>query len=140
MLPLRARFLAHEEATAAGVAAAVTGKLHAARSGGGRQQPSLFQLYKWATRVAPKSNSTAYLALWLGYARQQGCAHGILPCTEHGPGGVNLHQCRPQTTCSRICPHEPQPGGCQPARQPPGLGSCKQPESSMTLACMCLLA
>lgn len=74
-LPIRARFLAHEEAAAAAAAAAVTGDLHAAKSGGARQ-PSLFQLYKWATRVAPKSNSPAYLALWLGYARQQGCAHG----------------------------------------------------------------
>lgn len=35
---------------------------------------SLFQLYRLATRMAPKSNETPYLHLWLGYARHQGCA------------------------------------------------------------------
>ena len=37
---------------------------------------SLFQLYKLATRVAPKSNDRAYLQLWLGYARHQGWEPG----------------------------------------------------------------
>jgi hypothetical protein len=68
----RARFLAHEEAAAAGAATLMTGELHVGARSGGRPAVSLFQLYKWATRVAPKSNDPAYLALWLGYARHQG--------------------------------------------------------------------
>jgi len=38
----------------------------------GQRAVSLFQLYKLATRMAPKSNERAYLQLWLGYARHQG--------------------------------------------------------------------
>ena len=50
----------------------------------GQRTVSLFQLYKLATRVAPKSNDQAYLQLWLGYARHQGWespALTRLPCT-----------------------------------------------------------
>ncbi len=38
----------------------------------GQRAVSLFQLYKLATRMVPKSNERAYLQLWLGYARHQG--------------------------------------------------------------------
>ena len=40
----------------------------------GQRAVSLFQLYKVATRLAAKSNEPAYLQLWLGYARHQGCS------------------------------------------------------------------
>ena len=71
----RWRFLAHEEAALAGGDVAMTGELSERGGAGaraGRPRVSLFQLYKWATRVCPKSNGQAYLHLWLGYARQQG--------------------------------------------------------------------
>lgn len=62
-------FLANEEAALAGAGANVTVELGAKM---GRQAITLFQLYKWATRVLPKRNSDSYLQLWLGYARHQG--------------------------------------------------------------------
>ena len=40
----------------------------------GQRAVSLFQLHKLATRLAAKSNAPAYLQLWLGYARHQGCS------------------------------------------------------------------
>lgn len=67
----RWEFLANEEAALAGAGANVTLELTVAAKTG-TQAVSLFQLYKWATRVVPKRNSAAYLQLWLGYARHQG--------------------------------------------------------------------
>jgi len=67
----RWEFLANEEAALAGAGANVTMELTVGAKMGA-QAVSLFQLYKWATRVVPKRNSTAYLQLWLGYARHQG--------------------------------------------------------------------
>ncbi|BDA45731.1 probable dual specificity protein kinase Ttk at C-terminar half [Coccomyxa sp. Obi] len=64
-------FLSNEEAALAGAGANVTLELNVGAKTG-RQAISLFQLYKWATRVLPKSTSEEYLLLWLGYARHQG--------------------------------------------------------------------
>ncbi len=64
-------FLSNEEAALAGAGANVTVELTLGAKTG-RQAISLFQLYKWATRVLPKSTSKEYLLLWLGYARHQG--------------------------------------------------------------------
>ena len=64
-------FLAHEEQALAGSQVSTTLELPAGARPGQRTV-SLFQLYKLATRVAPKSNDRAYLQLWLGYARHQG--------------------------------------------------------------------
>lgn len=76
-------FLSHEEQALAGSQVSTTLELPtSARLG--QRTVSLFQLYKLATRVAPKSNDRAYLQLWLGYARHQGWespALTRLPCT-----------------------------------------------------------
>jgi hypothetical protein len=68
---LRRKFLENEEAALAGVGATVTAELSMVAKMG-RQPVTLFQLYKWATRIVPKRNIEAYLQLWLGYARHQG--------------------------------------------------------------------
>ena len=93
----RARLLAHEEAAAAGAAPPMTGELHGGGSAtsGARPAVSLFQLYKWATRVAPKSNGPAYLALWLGYARHQGCAVAAPSCMPLPAAAGALHSVVP---------------------------------------------
>ena len=64
-------FLSHEEQALTGSQVSTTLELPAGARPGQRTV-SLFQLYKLATRMAPKSNDRAYLQLWLGYARHQG--------------------------------------------------------------------
>lgn len=68
----RWKFLANEERALAGCQVSTTLELPAGIRPG-QQAVSLFQLYKLATRLAPKSNEEPYLQLWLGYARHQGC-------------------------------------------------------------------
>ena len=71
--PCRWDFLSNEERALAGSQVSTTLELPKDVKLGGHAV-SLFHLYRLATQMAPKSNETPYLQLWLAYARHQGCA------------------------------------------------------------------